>query len=353
MRRTGRKALAGATAAIALSLVGAGAARAADTPVGTGDPTGPVQTLNITVGGVPTFGIYAVPSGAPKGIVAVGHGYQGTARGEAALVQRIAQHDGVIAFAMDYHGQTDLSATISRGWRVKEGAADSIAAARLFASTCSVTGPITAFGISLGGNMTGLAVASKATRPAGGPLWDYWFDVAGVTDVPEIYALANVIALAPVGSIQTTGKNAKADIEQEFGNPLLNLTNYLNGSPALRSFDMKASGLKGVVISHGVLDGEVTSDQSVQMALALQLAGIPTDISTSVFKAPEGGAGLTLDGDVLGLIPGYQSPFAGHVQTVVLGAALTKLDDLYLRGITPTSTHVTLVDGMLGTLPLL
>jgi hypothetical protein len=38
---------------------------------------------------------------------------------------------------------------------------------------------------------------------------------------------------------------------------------------------------------------------------------------------------------------------------VVLNAALTKLDDLYLRGITPTSTHVTLVDGMLGTLPLL
>lgn len=343
--------LAGLTV-VAVMMLGA-TARADVPPTCTGDPTAPVQTLNITVDGVPTYGFYSVPAGPAKGIVVVGHGYQGTAKSEANLLPGIAQRDGVIALAMDYHSQIDLTPTSSRGWRVSEGANDSIAAARLFASTCGVTGPITAFGISLGGNMTGLAVAAKATRPAGGPLFGYWFDVAGVTNVPEIYAAATAISLAPLGGLQTTGTNAKADIEQEFGNPLLALGNYLSGSPALRASDMKASGLKGVVISHGVLDGEVTSDQSVQMALTLAIAGIPTDISTSVFKSPTGSPGLTLDGDVLGLVPGYASPFAGHVQQIVLQAALDRLDALYVGGVAPSGTKLTLTDGTLGTIPLL
>jgi hypothetical protein len=116
---------------------------------------------------------------------------------------------------------------------------------------------------------------------------------------------------------------------------------------------MKASGLKGVVVSHGVLDGEVTSDQSDQMVAALALAGIPTDYSTSVFKAPETPPGLTLDGDILGLVPGYVSPFAGHVNAIVIGAALDRLDALYQSGVTPSGLKLTLVDGTLGTFPLL
>jgi acetyl esterase/lipase len=347
-----RTALAGLTAAVIAAACAQGA-QAATTPICPGGTAAPVNQLDITVGGVPTYGIYSVPATAPKGIVVVGHGHGATARSESALVQDIAGREGVIAIAMDYHGTIDQTPTSGYGWRVKEGAADSIAAAQLLASTCKVTGPITAFGISMGGNTTGLAVAAKATRPGGGPLFDYWFDVSGVTNVPEIYADATAIALAPVGGISATGKQAKAEIEQEFGNPLLQIGNYLTGSPFLRASDMKASGLKGVVISHGVLDGEVTSDQSVQMAATLALAGIPTDITTSVFKSPGGSSGLTLDGDVLGLIPGYASPFAGHVQTVVQDAALSRLDDLYQRGIAPTGTKVTLTDGVLGTIPLL
>jgi len=205
----------------------------------------------------------------------------------------------------------------------------------------------------MGGNMTGLAVSEHATRAGGSPLFDYWFDVAGVTDVPEIYTDATAISLLPLGGIQTTGTNAKADIEAEMGSPILNLTTYLNRSPALRASQMKASGLKGVVVSHGVLDGEVTSDQSDQMVAALALAGIPTDYTTSIFKAPESPPGLTLDGDVLGLIPGYVSPFAGHVNEIVIGAALDRLDALYQEGKAPSGLKLTLEDGSLGTFPLL
>lgn len=340
-------------AVLTAAALGSPVAQADDAPGCLGDPAASPRTLRISVGGVPTYGLYSLPSGPPKGIVVVGHGYPQTAASVAHVLPGIAQRDGVIALAMDYHGTIDNPDGSSRGWRVLEGAADSIAAARLFAGVCNVGGSITAYGISMGANMTGLAVASRATRPDGRALFDYWFDVAGVTDVPEIYAEATAISLAPIGAIQTTGMTAKADLEQEFGNPRLGLGNYLSGSPAYRAFDMKASGVQGVVIAHGVLDGEVSSDQAAQMALALGLAGIPTDLTTAVFKDPGAPPGLTLDGDVLALIPGYVSPFAGHVQKVVQAAALDKLDDLYVRGIVPTGTRVALRDGELGTIPLL
>jgi hypothetical protein len=328
----------------------------ADPPACTGEPTS-IQTLNITVGGVPTYGYYALPSTTPKGIVVLGHGYPTTAQSMVPLMPGIAERDGVI---VDYHGTVDLegpTGNTSRGWKVSEGAADSIAATRLFNSTCQSLTPTrfvnSAFGVSMGGNMTGLAVSEHATRTDGSALFDYWFDVAGVTNVPEIYTDATAISLLPLGGIQTTGANAKADIEAEMGSPILNLTTYLNRSPALRAGQMKSSGLKGVVVSHGVLDGEVTSDQSDQMVAALALTGVPTDYYTSVFKAPETPPGLTLDGDVLGLIPGYVSPFAGHVNAIVIGTALGRLDALYQAGTAPSGLKITLADGTLGTFPLL
>ena len=343
-----------------LSLLGVFSAGAqAAPPECSGEPSA-VKTLNLTVAGVPTYGYYSVPSGTPKGVVVVGHGYPQTAQSMVPLLPGIAGRDGVIAVAMDYHGTIDLegpTGTTSRGWRVAEGAEDSIAAVRAFEAACQAGNPRfvnSAFGVSMGGNMTGLAVSQHATRTDGSGLFDYWFDVSGVTDVPEIYTDATVISLAPLGSIQAIGKNAKADIEAEMGgNPVLALLTYLNRSPALKASTMKASGLKGVVVAHGVLDGEVTSDQSDQMVAALALAGVPTDYYTSVFKAPETPPGLTLDGDILGLIPGYESPFAGHVNAIVLETALGRLDALYQAGTAPSGLHLTLVDGSLGTFPLL
>jgi hypothetical protein len=142
-------------------------------------------------------------------------------------------------------------------------------------------------------------------------------------------------------------------MDAEFGGtPITNPAPYLNNSPMLRAPRMKSSGLKGVVISHGLLDGEVTSDMSLQMAAVLALEHIHTDIFTSVFKSPGTTPGLTLDGDVLGLIPGYTSPFAGHVSAVVLNTALARLTALYTQGAVPKGLSLTLSDGELGTFPL-
>jgi hypothetical protein len=284
--------------------------------------------------------------------VVVGHGFPGTAASEASLVQRLASDDQVIALAMNYRG-TDLTTGV--GWRVVEGAQDSIAAAKLFDAACPGSGSFTnsVLGVSMGGNMSGIAVSSRATRSTGTPLFDYWFDVAGVTDVPEIYAAATAISLAPLGSIQTIGQEATGAMNAEFGGTLLTaLPTYLADSPVLRTDQMKASGLRGVVISHGVLDGEVSSDMSVQMAAALVLADIPTDVYASVFKAPNTDPGRTLDGDVLGLVPGYVSPFAGHVSAVVLAAATARLQAIYNGAPGPSGLSVTLADGELGTVPL-
>jgi hypothetical protein len=56
---------------------------------------------------------------------------------------------------------------------------------------------------------------------------------------------------------------------------------------------------------------------------------------------------------VLGLIPGYVSPFAGHVNAVVLNAATQRLTAIYNGAPDPSGLSVTLADGDLGTYPLL
>jgi hypothetical protein len=115
---------------------------------------------------------------------------------------------------------------------------------------------------------------------------------------------------------------------------------------------MRASGIKGVAVFHAVMDGLVTSDEGDQMLVALQAAGIPTDYYVSVFQVP-GAKSSTLDGDVLGpLMPSYSSPFAGHVDGIVMDTAISRLAMLYGDGVAPRGLSVTLSDGRLGTVPL-
>jgi len=45
--------------------------------------------------------------------------------------------------------------------------------------------------------------------------------------------------------------------------------------------------------------------------------------------------------------------FAGHVNAIVLETALGRLDAVYQSGTAPAGLRVTLVDGTLGTFPLL
>lgn len=364
----GRALRAGAALSLALgaSLVVAGAASADTTITAPCTSTSQApQPLSVTVGGQTATGRYSLPSTAPRGIVVVGHGFPGTSATFAAQMQQIATNDNVIALAMDYRG-TDLSTGL--GWRVIEGAQDSIAATKLFDASCPGSANFinTVFGISMGGNMSGLAVSQNATRSNGSPLYNYWFDVSGVSNVAETWADAEAISLVPLGSVQATGTNALAAQSAEFGGSALTaLPTYLANNPVTRAGLMRASGLQGVEIFHGVDDGEVTADQGAQMAAALAVAGVPTDVYTSVFNTPGGSNGLTLDGDTLGaalaavnaealmgMLPAYVSPFSGHVSAIVMSTALAHLNALYAQNQVPTGLSVTLQDGSLGTYPL-
>jgi acetyl esterase/lipase len=309
-----------------------------------------------SVYGQTAYGLYALPSGPPRGLVVTAHGYGHTVESWRKHLTDIATRDGVIALAMDYRGQIDSPffpppqappLPSSRGWQVSEGAADSIAAAQMVNSSCPGLGTSVIFGVSMGGNTSGLVAASRATRPDGRPLFDYWFDVEGATNVTETYAEAS--SLAASGNAFAT--DAKADIEREMGGtPTAAPGTYAQRTVVTRAPDMKASHVLGVVVVHGQIDGLVPSNQSDEMVAALQKVGIPTDYFSIGTRPTSSEPGTTIDGTVIGALPPpglpYTSPFAGHASEasdthIVLNTAFDRLDALYNNGAVPQGLRVT------------
>jgi hypothetical protein len=298
------------------------------------------------------YGYYAAPAAPPKGIVAVEHGYQQTALSVAPYLQQIATDDGVIAFAMDNTGTVDAGpgSTSSRGWRVEEGAADTALVAKAVDGACDAgtTFENVLFGVSMGGDTSGIAAAAGSTRQDGKTaLFDYWFDVSGVSNLTETYLEAAIDS--PLSSYAA---EAVADIQTETGgNPASVPQRYLGDSPVTLAQAMRASGIKGAVVLHAVMDGLVTSDEGDQALTALVAAQVPTDFYTAVLQTP-GQTSTTLDGDLLGQADkSYVSPFAGHVGGIVVATALQRLEALF-SGVAPTGLSVTLSDGQLGTVPI-
>lgn len=328
--------------------------------IGSGGATFDAAGAGTTDGG---YGYYALPDRPPLGIVAVAHGYEQTAWSMAepgeytstGLLESLAADDDVIALSMDDSGQQDAGpgSTSARGWDVVQGASDLIRVTQLFDSQCQPAGgpPLvnTVFGMSMGGDTSGVAAASGATTAGGGPLFGYWFDVSGVSDVAETWLEATAASPA-----LAYAADAAADIEAEMGGtPVQQPGAYAAASPALLAGQMGSSGIRGVVVFHAVMDGLVTSDEGAQMVAALQAARIPTDFYTALFQEP-GASSATIDGDLLSLaVPGYSSPFAGHVDGIMMASALARLSALYGDGQVPQGLSVTLSDGRLGTVPLL
>ncbi len=294
-------------------------AQAAPVVACTGSP-GIANRLDLTVNGTPTYGLYVVPAGRPRGLVVVDHGYSHTPYSWVRHLSDMARRDGVIAVAMDYRGTLDSPPATpgglpsSRGWQVQEGAEDSIAVARLFDTQCPRLPTIELYSVSMGGNTAGLAAAAKAQRLNGRPLWDYWIDVEGAVNVTETYNEATLVAL----SGNTFAKNAKEDIEREMGGTFQDKPSvYANRTVVNRAEDIKASGLKGVVLVHGVGDGLVPYNQAQEMSARLRQVGIRADFFSVGSRGPSSEPGTTLDGSVIGgIAPAYTSPFAGHASEV-------------------------------------
>jgi acetyl esterase/lipase len=276
-----------------------------------GDPR-VVRPLTLTVKGQKAIGLYAVPRGRPRGLVLFDHGYGHTMHSWRHHLARTAQRDGVIAVAMNYRGQVDSKARsnqlpTSRGWQVAEGAEDTIAAARLFDATCPRLPTVVVYGVSMGGNTSGLVAATKVTGRDGRALFDYWVDIEGATNVIETYLSARL--LAATGN--QFAANAQADIEREMGGPIESRPEtYRERAVVTRAEDIQAAGITGVVMVHGVGDGLVPYNQSREMAARLREVGVPVDLYSVGIRDAESEPGTTIDGYVAP--PGWTSPFAGH-----------------------------------------
>jgi hypothetical protein len=208
--------------------------------------------------------------------------------------------------------------------------------------------PVIDYGVSMGGNTSGLMAAAGARRPGTRkPLFDYWFDIEGVTNVIETYLEATLVAQ----SGNKTGIQAKQEIEQENGGaPAQQPARYAELAVVTHAHQIAKSGIKGVIMVHGLDDGTVPYDQTPEMNSALTIAGMPTDFYSVATKTPGTESGSTLDG----LIPiKHDSPFAGHggegSQTqLVIQTGLAALDRLLQKDDRPTGHRAFLVDGTLG-----
>jgi hypothetical protein len=311
-------------------------------------------------------GIYALPARPPKGIVVFAHGHDNTPEG--AWEQHLsdtATNDGVIAVAMDYYDPNPPSPNPSGGpedygWRVAEGADFSIAAADAFYKSCHPQ-TIAMFGVSMGGNTAGLAVAEKATRlHSTQPLFDYLFDVEGAMNVAETYLEATA-----------TQNYAQREIEEEMGGSLAQVpTAYRSRTVVARTGAIARSGVKGVVIVHAATDGLVPYDQSREFAAGLAAHNVPASVFTvgtrnkidTTNPNPLNLTGdcegqTTLDGYVTGNIPNFCSPMAGHgwegsTTQLVIMTGFHQLDALFNEGQAPSGYHEYFVDKNVSAAPV-
>ena len=306
--------------------------------------------LSLTVDGQTATGQYALPSSTPNGLVAFAHGYGHISQSWTHHLSRIANELGVIAVAMDYRGTALVNGTW-RGWRVAEGAADTIAAAQHFEAACSADlagKTFVDFGVSMGGNTSGLIAAAGAKRSTGAPLFDYWVDVEGATNVIETYNEAS--ALAPVNSFAA---NAKADIEAEMGGTFADKRDvYMERAVVTRADDIAASGIKGVVLVHGLDDGLVPYNQSREMAEALWDAGVGYDFYTVGRRDAQSEQDTTITGTIIGNVkPDYVSPLAGHASeksttNIIMRQSFAALKGIYTGSAPATSCRGEfLIDG--------
>jgi hypothetical protein len=308
-------------------------------------------------------GEYVAPAGRPKGLVAFAHGHGHSILSWTWILRHVAA-EGYIAVAMEYPGTTFDDPKVpdyahqtgtptsrqdyERGWQVREGATQLIAAARQFESACPGLTTIIDYGVSMGGNTSGLIAEARARRRDGTPLFNLWFDIEGVTNLTEEYLGARGLANSGSSSAAT----AVGEIEHEAGGALEQHPRAYDAlTVTAHAAEIRASGIRGVVMVHALDDGLVPTDQTQQMAVALSRAGVPVDVTVIGRRAPGSDSN---DTTIDGYVPvAHTLPFAGHgfegshTQTVI-STGLTKLDSILHGGAWPHGSHEHFLDGALG-----
>lgn len=281
-------------------------------------------------------GHYAVPtSGSPTRMVVYAHGYRNDSDAWVCHLNDAADR-GALAVAMDYRGtgypggpdHGNAPASDKRGWFVREGAEDSIAAALYFLDSYPSIDKVGLLGVSMGGNTAGLAAAMGAKRSDGSPLFNYWVNVEGAANVAETYAAATLIEPSG-GSLGSYAGGAREDIENELGvtpeeDPVAFAQAIADLSVVTHVDNIAAAGLSSVAIVHGADDGLVPYNQSRELTTLLRAHGVPTSMHTVLRRndwqnpetaSSEGGTVVTghaLTPALAAAGQTYTAPFAGH-----------------------------------------
>jgi hypothetical protein len=312
----------------AVALLAPAAAQAQAPQACTGNPD-LVNAIDISVDGQPSHAEYVLPSGTPRGLVVMAHGYSHTAQSWREHMVRTARANGVIAVTPDYRGiryegTGPEGRPRSRGWPVAGGANDLIAYANHFDRACPGLPQITLYGVSMGANISGFALTLNPRRADGRPLFDYWIAVEGVHNFAGTYNNARLVE-----SVNDFARRAREDIEAEAGGTIEDRpAEYARRSNIDRVADIAASGVRGVVIYHGRFDGNAFYDQAEILVDGLRDLGVPVD----VFDVGRRGSD---ESDTLA--PGAPKEMAGHgseiSQThIVIQGGLDRLTALLTRG---------------------
>ena len=276
--------------------------------------TGDAQTaraLTLSVDGEPATGRFVAPIAAPTAAIVFAHGYSWASDGWDPHMRRLARESGALAITMDYRGlvflgddpDDDRPYLRSRGYPVKKGSEDLVAAAQTALARCPSIKHVVLLGTSMGGNASGMAVALKAQRPDGKPLFDYWIGVEGVYNLLELYEAATIgQAISPFVA------QVKEDIEIETGGtPVTQPAAYQERTVVSRADDIAASGVKGVILIHAREDGLALYPQAQELSELLRGRSIPTDFYTVGSRGPDDDPDTTLAG-----YAGTQTGQAGH-----------------------------------------
>lgn len=234
-------------------------------PVTSGAGSVAEERYTVAVDGETASGWLAYPNATtPHAMLVFGHGCCGTPDQSVFVRSYAAAFDAVVV-AMDYRG--------AGRWDVMKGHRDLIAAAEDLEARFPSISRTVAWGLSMGGETTGMAVAARPD------LFDYWVDTAGVVDL--IQQFATLGAYPGPGAIDPQQPFAGSWIAEECGGTPAEVPwEYLARSPLYSALSMR--GVKHVYITHGIGDLIVSYTQARAMFERLAAAAIPVSLYTTV-----------------------------------------------------------------------
>jgi acetyl esterase/lipase len=294
------------------------------------------KRVSVKVSGQKSLGYASLPRRSPRALVVVAHGYGWSADAWKTKLAKIAKDDRAVAVAPDIRGlrtrAIENGFRKTRGIPVRNGVADLITYARSYLKTCSSAKTVVLAGYSLGGAYSGNVLMKKPKRSNGKPLFDYFVGMEAIEDVFGEFQLAK--ALPNDAFVQ----GAVADAKDELGGTIDEKPAAYHAVSPIEHVDrIKASGLRGAFLVHGIDDGLVLYSQATDMTKALRKAGVKTDLWTARKRRPGDEPDTQLSARA-----GNPGPDSGHasdtaIHHLVPSTGLRVIHDLIVRGKRPSN----------------